>query len=677
MRRAPRPGTRPGGASVPGWAALVAALLPGCWFRPAPPPPPILLVTLDGVSEADAAGLPALARVSGPGVTFADAESSSPLTQPALASLLTGLPPFAHGVRDDGDFALAPDQVTVAERLRDEAGYATVAARTSALTDERFGLHQGFDTVLGVGARDQVFPDEAPAATPVEAVVGLLPGLPDRTFVWVHLGGPAWPFEEPPAAERLADLDAGLVRLLDAWEMRFGARGLVVVTSDRGPPGGALGEQRPGLLLHDATLRVPLVARGAPELGLPGSVVRGPVGTVDVAGTLLRAAGLRISPLHPLVAEPWRPVYAESHAGRSLFGMVGLASLSDRNGRTVTGGWLEHCVAPEGPCTLDDPDPDRWLDLRGDLPDAVPVHASLDGPTLEALSGLGYVGGDPLADPAARDPRAEMEAVALYRRARTLLQAGFTREASEALVTLDQAWPDAFALRVLEGQLLWRLGRLRDAEAHWRSVFPRTPTATVALAAAEAAAAQGRWHEAHRWFAEARRLDPENRTALAGAFRATYESGDRDLADDLSAAWLAANDDRGALAPLRAEILADQQQLDAAREEAERGVAAAPGSAWARMARARVRWERGQVEEAVAEAREAVALDPYAVAPRIRLGRWLIELGTHTEAVRVLAPAARILSDDAAAQSLYDRARAALTEEEQFDRRIDRAQGPG
>lgn len=644
--------------------------------RPPAPGAPILLVTLDGVRADRADQLPALVRLASAGVSFADAHTSSPLTQPALASILTGVPPFAHGVRDDGDFALGADQLTVAERLHD-AGYATVAIEYSALTDVRFGLQQGFDVVLGRGARDPAFPDEPLASTPVEALVRTIPSLPDRSFVWAHLGGDLWPWTEPPEAERLAALDGGLDALVGAWEARFGARGVVMVAGDHGAPDGELGERHAGLLLHDATLRVPLVVRGAPELGFPGDVVQGPIGTVDVAGTILVAAGLPPSPLNPLVAAPWRPVYSEALAGRFLFGTAGLAALTDAKGRTVAGVWLEHCVAPEGPCTLDDPDPDRWLEVRGDLVDAVPVQASLDPLTLDALSRLGYVGGDPLAAPGDLDPRAAMDDVALYRRARSLLAAGFTREASEAVVVLDRAWPDAFAVRVLEGQILWTQGRLPDAETHWLGAFSRTPTATVALALARAAAAQGHWADAARWYDEARHLDPDSVSAFAGLVRARYENGEKELADELAARFLSVNDDRGALASVRAELLADAQQLDAAAEEAERGIASRPDSAWARMARARVRWERGEADAAVEDAREAVALDPYAAPLRVRLARWLLELHAHTEAVRVLAPAARVLTDDAAVQALYERARAAVTEEDQLDRRIERAHGPG
>jgi tetratricopeptide (TPR) repeat protein len=657
----------------------VIAVTLGSACRSPPPPPskavPLLLVTLDGVGSHVPPG-PALEQLAETSVAFADATSPSPLTQPALASLLTGVPPFAHGVLDDGDFALAPEQETLAERLR-AAGYTTVATQDSVLTDTRFGLHQGFDTVVGTGSRDPVFPDEAPAGSPVEAVVALLPTLPDRTFVWAHLGGPAWPFTPQSPEEQRARLDRDLAALSAAWSARFGAGGVVVVTADHGEPDGAMGERRHGLLLHDATLRVPLLVQGAQDLGPPGSWVTGPVSTADVAGLLLAEAGLDPGTVPVLDLASDRPVYSETLAARFLFGGRALRSLTDRRGRTVTGAWTEHCVTQDGPCTLDDPDPARWDEVRAGLPEAVPVLASLPPEVLRALALLGYVGGDPGAPEGDLDPRAAMEDVALFRRARSQLRAGFTRDASEALVLLDRAWPDAFALRVIEGQVLWQQGRLADVEAHWLAVFSQTPTATVALELGAVEAARGRWMEAGRWYAEARRLDPESRSAVAGLVRARYASGDLDLADELASRFLAANDDHGELAPVRAEILLDQQHLDSAWEEAERGLVRVPGSAWAWWARARVEWERGEADTAVADARRAVELDPYATTLRLGLARWLLELGTHTEAVRVLAPAARLLSDDAGVQELYERARRAVTEEESVDRRIERAHGPG
>src|SRR5205814_4652889 len=83
--------------------------------------PNILLITLD-TTRADrlgaygyaAARTPALDRLAAGGILFERAVTAAPITLPAHVSLLTGRYPFSHGVRNNGNFALAPDVPTLA-----------------------------------------------------------------------------------------------------------------------------------------------------------------------------------------------------------------------------------------------------------------------------------------------------------------------------------------------------------------------------------------------------------------------------------------------------------------------------------------------------------------------------------------------------------------------------------
>jgi hypothetical protein len=82
-------------------------------------------------------------RLSDEGITFNDALSSVPLTLPSHATIMTGLYPFSHGVRENGSFILEPDFVTLAEILQAE-GYSTGAFVGAFVIDSRYGLDQGF-----------------------------------------------------------------------------------------------------------------------------------------------------------------------------------------------------------------------------------------------------------------------------------------------------------------------------------------------------------------------------------------------------------------------------------------------------------------------------------------------------------------------------------------------------
>src|SRR5512132_3295611 len=110
--------------------------------------PNVLLVTIDTL-RADRLGCygyglahtPAIDRLAAEGVRCTDAASSAPITLPAHSSIMTGLYPPAHGVRDNGNYALGPEAVTLAERLG-AAGYHTGAFVSAAVLARRYGLDQ-------------------------------------------------------------------------------------------------------------------------------------------------------------------------------------------------------------------------------------------------------------------------------------------------------------------------------------------------------------------------------------------------------------------------------------------------------------------------------------------------------------------------------------------------------
>ena len=56
---------------------------------------------------AGLARTPTLDSLATEGIRFEDVTTTAPVTLPAMASILTGLYPFRHGVRDNGFFFLA------------------------------------------------------------------------------------------------------------------------------------------------------------------------------------------------------------------------------------------------------------------------------------------------------------------------------------------------------------------------------------------------------------------------------------------------------------------------------------------------------------------------------------------------------------------------------------------
>ena len=95
--------------------------------------PSVLLITLD-TTRADhlspygyaLADTPIYDRMAEEGVVYTRAYATCPLTIPSHSTIMTGRPPPSHGVRDNGDFILGDDAITLAERFS-EAGWATAA----------------------------------------------------------------------------------------------------------------------------------------------------------------------------------------------------------------------------------------------------------------------------------------------------------------------------------------------------------------------------------------------------------------------------------------------------------------------------------------------------------------------------------------------------------------------
>jgi len=88
---------------------------------------------------------PAIERLQRDAIVFENAYSHSPLTFPSHASLLTGLLPPQHGVRNNVGYALPERFTTLAERLQ-AAGYRTGAVVSSMVLRADTGIAQGFDS---------------------------------------------------------------------------------------------------------------------------------------------------------------------------------------------------------------------------------------------------------------------------------------------------------------------------------------------------------------------------------------------------------------------------------------------------------------------------------------------------------------------------------------------------
>jgi arylsulfatase A-like enzyme len=316
---------------------VVALALFGYGVCDAARPRVVLLLTLD-TTRADHLSFYGYARPTAPemgtfasgGVLVRRAITTMPTTDPAHASMLTGLHPRHHGIRMNGQ-RMADDGVPTLASWARRLGYRTAAFVSRAhLRPEELGL-AGFEH------------SEGPTDTQVQIVGGrtldaattwIRAHASELLFVWVHLFDPHTPYGAPPpfthhfceAGDRappmrgngasrdayapsevrvLTALYDGEIAYVDELAGRLfkmvrevlpaGEAPLVIVAGDHGEALGELDERLRyafdhGALLYQGIIEVPLVLRWDGVLPA-GRTIEGPASLVDVAPTLFELMG--------------------------------------------------------------------------------------------------------------------------------------------------------------------------------------------------------------------------------------------------------------------------------------------------------------------------------------------------------------------------------------------------
>lgn len=278
----------------------------------------VLVITLD-TTRADRLGAygcrtartPNLDRLAAEGVLFENAHTSVPLTLPSHSALFSGRYPIANRVRNNGNYFLPENEVTLAELLRDR-GYDTRAVVAAFVLLSKFGVNQGFavyDDSLDTHEMIRNYKSEIPAELVHEKFSSWLGANAGRPFFyWVHFYDPHTPYRPPEEfAKRFPPGSLGLydaeISYMDLWVGRvlesLRERGLlkhtlVVVAGDHGEAFGEHGEQGHGIFCYEEALRVPLIVQ-APGRFKPRRVAAR-VGLVDVMPTILEALGVKPPP---------------------------------------------------------------------------------------------------------------------------------------------------------------------------------------------------------------------------------------------------------------------------------------------------------------------------------------------------------------------------------------------
>jgi tetratricopeptide (TPR) repeat protein len=448
------------------------------------------------------------------GIRFAQAVTPVPMTLPSHATMMTGLYPPNHGVRNNGHYRLPEAATTLAERFA-AAGYRTAAFVSSFVLYRQFGLSQGFQAY-----DDSLFNERRGRETVRRALEWIARDDRRPYFVWVHLFEPHTPWNPPPPYDLLvtrsvydrevAAADAFLRELLEGLPVDPALEHtVVVVLGDHGEGLNDHGELEHGIFLYGEVVRIPWILR-LPGGREGGRVVQSLVCTVDLAPTLLELAGLDppertdgLSLVPLLEGEPGevarrRGVYLETLYPKENFGWAPLYGY-----RSPRWKWIR---APESELYRLTEDPHERRNLAAAYPDTARRLDNRLQHQILRFQPLAPATGAPLS----REAEERLKSLGY-------LSAGSLGEASEEADLPDPKAMIASHADLQEAKVAMDEERYGDAIAPFRRVLAHQERNLVAwLGLGQALNHTGRYEEAQEAYEKALELDPENATASLG-----------------------------------------------------------------------------------------------------------------------------------------------------------------
>lgn len=603
---------KPAGVAL---ALALTASLPACRGRGGEVRPgelrgaPVVIISIDtlrsdrlpayGYGKVETPAIDALARDS---ILYEHAYSHTPLTLPSHTSLLTGLLPNQHGIRDNVGYRVYPQKVPFLPLALKAAGYKAGAAVSAYVLRSETGLGEGFDwyeagievkTGESLGASQRSGRETLRLATEWMDSVAAEP-----FFLLLHLYEPHTPYQPEEAfAAKYSDPYDGEIATADAIvgqavaEMkRLGIydKAIVILLSDHGEGLGDHGEAEHGVLLYREALQVPLLVK-LPDNRQGGTRVAAPAQLVDIYPTIASLVGVdppkdgRGESLLALAAQPGAPareIYAETYYPRLHLGWSELQSLIQDRFHYIHGPDPELYDLAADPAEKTNrltEERRAFATLRQavrgyDRPLQAP--AEVDPEAARKLAALGYLGSSLKIDPneALPDPKSKIHTLGQFGEA----MAHIAREEHTQAVPILQSIV-AENPRMVDGwenlaQSLHRLGRREEALAAYEKAMELSGgVGHVAIGAASVLLDLGRLDEAQK-HAE---LGLETGPAAAHSLLAqiAIQRGDLGQAEKEARAALESRGSRvGPLVTL-AQVLQKAERLDEALQTTDQAVA--------------------------------------------------------------------------------------------------------
>ncbi len=650
---------------------------------------PVLLITVDtlradrlGCYGAKRVRTPAMDSLAADGVRFENALAQVPITLPSHAVILSGTYPMFNGVRDFTSPGVPSNVGLLAEAFARQ-GYSTAAFVSAFVLDSTWGFGRGFQTY-----DDHFDPRQFETQNPgniqrranqtVDRLLAWLrsnaPGPAAKpSFVWLHLYDPHSDYNPPEPfrtqyAGRLYDgevayVDSQLARLF-AYMKRSGLyeRTLIVLLSDHGESLGEHGEDEHGFFVYNSTLRVPMIFK-LPVRSTGPRVVQWPVGTVDVAPTILELVRIR-DPLSrqfqgsslvsmiqgKSLAE--RPVYSETYYPRDSFGWSPLRSLTARRYHYI------EAPRPEIYDTAADPAETRNLieqqravadALRNQLQDFERRYTAKSTPdkgpplspeTLEKLKSLGYVAysapvAPSLAAAGLADPKDRLKVFKSILRATDLASLGRLEASNALLKSLAPEEPNLYLIPFMLAENATREQHWPEAEKEFTACLKLNPSFQQAvMGLARTLLAQGKAEQARPWLELAAHENPHNFLAYHGlglVARAQRQN------EDARGYFQKAVEEKSSYAPSQQElgvVLVELQRYADALKPLARAKELGPENAVLANHLGIAYANTGRLKDAIAAYQRALKMKSDLAPARLNLAFAYLKLGDRASATR-------------------------------------------
>jgi choline-sulfatase len=498
-----------------------------------PQSPSIILITID-TTRADRMGflgskrgltpnLDALARES---LVFTRAYSQVPLTTPSHAVILTGTYPQFNHVEDLGT-AVGKELPYLPDLLRSR-GYRTAAFVGSYILDPTGaapGFERGFDVYDAhfherQRGEDRYHSVERRAAEVLSHAMTWLSRQPSGPFfIWLHFYDPHDPYDPPepfktqyksqPYDGEIAYTDWVIGGLVDVLQKHgLYKETVIAVAADHGEAFGEHGEERHGMFLYDETIHVPLLLR-LPDHRFGGKKVEDRVGLVDIAPTLLDAAGAPAASAmqgHSLFSlfYPARSVDARSRTEDSVYSQSNYARAFGWSGLSA---WRSakylYVKAPTRELYDQSSDPDANKNLAASSPAVADTldfqltkfqqrtsttqsaSTGIDPAQAEKLQALGYMPSDPAvaaknSDKSSIDPKDKIDVANKFHRAAVDFEEDRYEDGIATLRQLLQQEPNMPGVYMELGRALYRTERYQEALPCYRSAVEKMPDSAAA-----------------------------------------------------------------------------------------------------------------------------------------------------------------------------------------------------